>query len=48
MITDPDPTALDSRLDATAQLVGAGFGWDDTDPPAPVPALSGRTEGGPR
>lgn len=31
VITDPDPAVLDSRLDATAQLVGTGFGWDDTD-----------------
>ncbi|MGW7578639.1 ATP-grasp domain-containing protein [Streptomyces sp. NPDC054765] len=48
VVTDPDPTALDRRLDATAQLVGAGFGWEDTDEPEPVAAGSGPAEGGAR
>ncbi|MFE4856730.1 acetyl-CoA carboxylase biotin carboxylase subunit family protein [Streptomyces sp. NPDC056670] len=48
VVTDPDPAALDGRLDATAQLVGAGFGWEDADEPIPVAAGSGPAEGGAR
>ncbi|MEV6723762.1 hypothetical protein AB0M94_22825 [Streptomyces xanthochromogenes] len=48
VVTDPDPAALDGRLDATAQLVGEGFGWEDVDEPVPVAAGSGAADGGVR
>ncbi|MFD7921901.1 acetyl-CoA carboxylase biotin carboxylase subunit family protein [Streptomyces sp. NPDC059740] len=48
VVTDPDPAALERRLDATCRLVGAGFGWEETEPPAPVPAVAGPAEGGTR
>ncbi|WNV84942.1 hypothetical protein [Umezawaea sp. Da 62-37] len=31
IVTDPDAAALDARLDATADVVSAGFGWEHAE-----------------
>ncbi|MFI6055261.1 acetyl-CoA carboxylase biotin carboxylase subunit family protein [Streptomyces violascens] len=41
VVTDPDPAALEGRLEATAELVGAGFGWADSDEHVPAAAGGG-------